>query len=155
MLRPAGLATAVWDRPAKDLAIGTAGGPLDPPHWQLGAFEPAGGLYLSADDMIALARLALGGVPAVHSDAARRAAQTDDPLPGRHGVAWIVAKLGSERIAAHTGSTTDYTASLVVAPDRGIAAFVLASGPQANLVDCAAVALLRAALRDRAPEACP
>jgi CubicO group peptidase (beta-lactamase class C family) len=148
ILAPLGMRTAVWDRsavPADRLALGSIEGKLDPPHWQLGAFEAAGGLYASLADMTAFARFALGVPPHILGDKARVAAQTDDPLPGDHGVAWIAGGAGRERFVAHTGSTIDYTAALVVYPEAGFAAIVLASGSDAELVECAAFKVARAA----------
>jgi CubicO group peptidase (beta-lactamase class C family) len=157
VLAPLGMRTAVWDReavPADRLGIGTLPGTSDPPHWQLGAFEPAGGLYASLDDMVAFARFALGGAPSVLSASTLAEAQRDDPLPGPHGVAWIAGGEGRLRIAAHTGSTGDYSSSLFVLPEAGLAAIVLASGPDAALVECAAVSLVKAAATGEPPDPC-
>ena len=149
VLEPIGMRTAAWDRaavPAERLATGVReGGTIDPPHRQLGAFEPAGGLYASADDMAALARFALGGAPEVLAPASLEEALRDDPLPGEHGVAWVVASMGGMRLACHTGSTMDYSSTLAVLPEQGLAAFVLAAGPNTELVECATMAVLRAA----------
>jgi CubicO group peptidase (beta-lactamase class C family) len=158
VLAPLGMRTAVWDRaavPVDRLAIGTGPGTVDPPHWQLGAFEAAGGLYASLDDMVQFAQFSLGGAPTVLSTASLAEAQRNQAtLPGPHGVAWIVGGEGRQRFAAHTGSTMDYSASLVVLPDAGLAAVVLASGGDAELVECAAAALVRAAATGKAPEPC-
>jgi CubicO group peptidase (beta-lactamase class C family) len=147
ILAPLGMRTAVWDRSAvleKRLALGSIEARTDPPHWELGAFEAAGGLYASLDDMTAFARFALGAPPHILGDEARNAAQSDDPLPGEHGVAWIAGGTGRTRFAAHTGSTMDYSAALVVLPEAGFAAIVLASGSDAELVECAAFAAVTA-----------
>lgn len=157
VLTPLGMRTAVWDREAvlaDRLGIGTTPGTIDPPHWQLGAFEPAGGLYASLDDMIGFARLSLGAVPGVLAAGSLAEAQRDDPLSGPHGVAWIVGGEGRLRFAAHTGSTGDYSASLFVLPEAGLAAIVLASGPDAALVECAAAAVVRAAATGEPPAPC-
>lgn len=149
LLGPIGMRTAAWDRaavPAARLAIGVGmDGTVDPPHWQLGSFEAAGGLYASLDDMAALARFALGAAPHVLAPASLEEALRDDPLPGRHGVAWLAGSLGERRLAGHNGSTSDYSATLLVLPEHGLAAVVLAAGPDARLVDCVAAAVLRAA----------
>ncbi len=158
VLAPLGMRTAAWDRTAVGadrLAIGVApDGTIDPPHWQLGAFEPAGGLYASLDDMRGLARLPLGLAPSVLPATSLAVALTDDPLPGDHGVAWLVGEQDGLRYATHSGSTSDYSAALIALPDTGLAAIVLASGPDTNLVDCAATALLRAAARKEPPTSC-
>lgn len=166
VLDPIGMCSAVWERsavtPAR-LAIGAGAGvgaapgteaTIDPPHWQLGAFEPAGGLYASLDDMAALAAFALGAAPHVLTPATLAEAQRDDTLPGPHGVAWIAGHLGSVRFAGHTGSTIDYSASLIAIPERGIAAVALLAGGDAALAECAAVSLARAAVEGRAPASC-
>jgi CubicO group peptidase (beta-lactamase class C family) len=148
VFEPLGMRTVAWDRdavPRDRLALGSVSGTADPPHWQLGAFEAAGGLYASLDDMTAFARYALGAPPRILADKSLAAAMRDDPLPGPHGVAWIAGGTGRERYAAHTGSTIDYSASIVVLPEAGLAAIVLASGPDAELVECAAAAVARAA----------
>jgi len=160
VLTPLGMKSAVWDRdrvPVDRLAIGV--GPqqvIDPPHWQLGAFEPAGGLYASVEDMVGLARLALGSEPDVLRGTSLREALTDDPLPGPHGVAWIVVRVDGERVAAHSGSTHDYSATLWVVPDRGIAVIVLAASPLTSLalIECAATAIATSAIRGEAPPTC-
>ncbi len=149
VLGPIGMRTAAWDRaavPPDRLAIGVReGGTIDPPHWQLGAFEPSGGLYASLEDMAAFARFALGGMPQVLAPASLDEAQRDDPLPGEHGVAWVAGSRDGIRFAFHNGSTQDYSATLIVLPERGLAAIVLAAGPNVDLVDCAAAAVLRTA----------
>jgi CubicO group peptidase (beta-lactamase class C family) len=150
LLGPIGMRTAAWDRaavPAARLAIGVGmdGKVVDPPHWQLGSFEPAGGLYASLDDMAALARFALGGAPHVLAPASLEEMLRDDPLPGPHGVAWVAGSPGEQRLAWHNGSTGDYSATVIVLPEHGLGAIVLAAGPDARLVDCAAAAVLRAA----------
>ena len=69
--------------PVDRLAIGVGpGGEVDMAHWQLGAFEPAGGLYASADDLAGLARLALGAAPAVLTPASHAAAIADVDAQG-------------------------------------------------------------------------
>ena len=123
-------------------------------HWQLGAFEPAGGLYASADDLAGLARLALGAAPAVLTPASHAAAIADDPLPGHLGVGWLVGALGDDPMIGHSGSTSDYVASLVALPTRGLAAVVLTAGGDDRLPECVAVALLRAADDGAALDAC-
>lgn len=158
VLEPIGMRAAAWDReavPVDRLAIGAAGeGAIDPPHWQLGAFEAAGGLYASTDDLAALARFALGGAPHVLAPASLDQALRDDPLPGPHGVAWLAGEEDGLRWAAHTGSTGDYSATILVLPDAGLAALVLAAGPDAELVDCAAQAVLRSVVAGTPPAPC-
>ena len=155
VLGPIGMAPA-WDSAAIDPQVRVAGkgpdGAVDPPTWQLGAFEAAGGLWANLDQMVALARFALGrsGADRVLAPASRRAMTTDDPLPGPHGVAWVVGPGG----AGHAGSTTDYSASLIVAPDDGAAGVVLAAGPDVELVDCAAIAAIRAVVKGTHPDPC-
>lgn len=150
LLAPLGMRSAAWDRgavPVDRLAIGVAHeGLIDPPHWQLGAFEPAGGLYASTDDMAGLARLALGAFPDVLAPASLAAATTDDPLPGPHGVAWVVGQLDGTRLLGHGGSTSDYSSAFAVLPDRGVAVVILHAGPDTTTSDCVSVALLRATI---------
>jgi CubicO group peptidase (beta-lactamase class C family) len=158
VLAPLGMRSAAWDRgavPADRLALGV--GPdrsIDPPHWQLGAFEPAGGVYASLADLTGLARLALGQAPAVLAPASLAEALRAGPLPGDHGVAWLVGEAGGLRYATHTGSTTDYSATLVALPEHGLAAIVLAAGPDADLVECAGFALVSAVALERPPPSC-
>jgi len=157
VLDPLGMRTAAWDRtavPAERLAIGVGAGVIDPPHWQIGAFEAAGGLYASVDDMVGLARLALGKQPSVLAPATLREALTDDPLPGPHGVAWAVSTLELGRRVGHTGSTSDYAATLMALPDRGIAAIVLASSGNTEVVECAAFELLKSTVTGKPPGSC-
>ncbi|HLL23614.1 MAG TPA: serine hydrolase domain-containing protein, partial [Kofleriaceae bacterium] len=138
---PLGMRDVAWERtavPVERLAIGSVHGQSDPPHWQLGAFEAAGGLYASLDAMVSFARFSLGAHPDVLAAASVAEAQREDALPGPHGVAWITGGEGPERFAAHTGSTLDYSASLVVLPEAGLAAIVLSAGSEAELVECAA-----------------
>ncbi|MGE3544680.1 MAG: serine hydrolase domain-containing protein, partial [Kofleriaceae bacterium] len=145
-----------WDRPdvADDVHVAgeTAAHEIDPPTWQLGAFEPAGGLWASLDDLIGLARFVHGGrfADRVLGMASRHQMFTDDPLPGPHGVAWSV---GGD-LVAHTGSTGDYAASLVSIPARKITAIVLVSGGSFGLVDCVATALVRSVADGTTPASC-
>ncbi len=150
VLAPLGMTTATWDRadvPVDRLAIGVdTKGAIDPPHWQLGAFEPAGGLYASLDDLTGLARLALGAYPDVLAPATLAEALADDPLPGPHGVAWLTGTFDGVRVVSHAGSTIDYSSSLVALPDRGLAVIVLGAGPDAARFDCVAAMLLVSAV---------
>ncbi len=158
VLTPLGMSTAAWDRaavPVDRLAVGVGpGDQIDMPHWQLGAFEPAGGLYASVDDMAGLVRLALGDAPEVLAPASHAAAMTDDPLPGHVGVGWLVGELGDDPLIGHSGSTTDYVSSLVALPTRGFAAVVLSAGGDDSRTECVAVALLRAAVDGGALASC-
>ncbi|MFO0681214.1 MAG: serine hydrolase domain-containing protein [Sandaracinus sp.] len=157
VLGPLGM-HAVWDRedvPPGALAIGVApNGEPDPPHWQLGAFEAAGGLYASLDDLAAVARVAFGDAPSVLSARGVAAWTTDDPLPGDHAAAWVASEVDGLPVVSHAGSTSDYSASLVVFPTRRIAAVVLTSGPDDDLPSCIARALARAAMSGEAPTSC-
>ena len=143
----------LWDVPASSRAVGRSpAGVIDPPTWILGAYEPAGGLWASLDDMVGLARFIHGGR---HADAilpaARRAQMfTDDPLPGRHGVAWIVA----DDFVGHTGSTGDFAASIIGSPSRRASVIVLASGGVDGLADCAASVVLAAVVEATHPVSC-
>ncbi|MBK9036567.1 MAG: beta-lactamase family protein [Myxococcales bacterium] len=158
VLTPLGMRTATWDRaavPVDRLAIGVGpGGEVDMPHWQLGAFEPAGGLYASADDLAGLVRLALGDAPEVLASSSHAVAITDDPLPGHVGAAWLVGALDDDPLIGHAGSTSDYVTSLVALPTRGLAAVVLRAGGDDRRVECVAVELLRAAAHGTALGTC-
>ena len=155
VLRPIGM-TPRWERGEVPAELRVAGqspdGKTDPPTWQLGAFEPAGGLWASLDDLVGLARFVHGerGADEVLSAASRALMFTDDPLPGPYGVGWVSGDGG----IGHTGSTTDYSATFVSIPDRRIAAIVLATGDDADLVECAAVALVRAVAGGTRPASC-
>jgi CubicO group peptidase (beta-lactamase class C family) len=142
VLKPLGMQHAAWERSAvaeDQLALGVAAdGTVDPPHWQMGAFEPAGGLYGSVTDLAALAQLAFGRHPSVLSARSLSESLADDELPGQHAVAWLAGKRGGLRYVTHTGSTADYSASLFVIPERRLAAIVLASGADYELASCAA-----------------
>jgi len=151
VLTPLGMTTAVWDRgavPVDRLAIGVGeDGTIDPPHWQLGTFEPAGGLYASLDDLAGVARLALGAFPSVLAPASLAESLADGPLPGAVGVAWQVGTVEGAPLVGHTGSTGDYSSSLIVVPGSNLAVVVLGAGPDADRLDCVAKALVRAAVR--------
>ncbi|MGE0546959.1 MAG: serine hydrolase domain-containing protein [Kofleriaceae bacterium] len=155
VLKPLGIQPR-WDRSDVADAVRVAGESvvrdLDPPTWQLGAFESAGGLWASLDDMVGLARFAHGGAVAdrVLAPASRSQMFTDDPLPGPHGIAWSV----DGGLIAHTGSTGDYSASFVSFPQRRLAVIVLASGRPYGLVDCVAMSLARALADDAPPASC-
>ncbi len=159
ILDPLGMRTVAWERevvPAARLAIGVGiGGAVDVPHWQLGVFEPAGGIYATIDDLAGLARLAFGDAPDVLSAASLAEAFTDGPLPGPYGVSWRIVEEGGERYVAHSGSTQDYSATLMVSPEHHLAAIVLSTGSAFDAVECVAAGLLRGARTDRAPPPCP
>ena len=152
VLAPLGM-RPLWDRdeiPAAARVAGSSEGAIDPPTWVLGAFEPAGGLWASLDDMRGLARLVHGAADPVLSVVSRKLMFTDDPLPGHHGVAWIAT---GDRVS-HTGSTADYSATIVSSPDQKISVIILASGGAMDLTDCAAFAIARAVADGKPPKSC-
>ncbi len=157
LLRPLGM-TAVWSRAAVDpdrLALGVGeDGTIDPPHWELGAFEPAGGLYASLADLVGLVQLALGRHPEVLAPASLAEALTDDPLPGPHGAGWVISDLPGGRVVGHGGSTMDYASALVVAPEAGLGVVVLRSGGDAELAECVALGVLEASRGGPEPASC-
>jgi CubicO group peptidase (beta-lactamase class C family) len=146
ILDPLGMRGARWDRAAVDDSVRAAGmgigGDVDPPTWQLGAFEPAGALWTSLDDLAELARFALGAHDDVLATPARTRMLADDPLPGPHGLAWETRLRGERRTVGHLGSTTDYAAAIEVWPDGGVAVVALSSGGQDVLLGCLASALI-------------
>jgi CubicO group peptidase (beta-lactamase class C family) len=154
-----GMHTVAWERasvPASHLALGVGiGGAVNVPHWELGAFEAAGGMYASIDDMAGLARLAFGDAPQVLSQASISEALTDGPLPGPYGISWRIGEDHGERYAAHSGSTQDYSATLMVMPEQRLAAIVLSAGSDVEAVECVAAGLLRGARTGRLPPPCP
>lgn len=158
ILDPLGMRGARWDRDAIDVehrASGMGiGGDLDPPTWQLGAFEPAGGLWADLDDLAELARFALGAHDEVLPAGERARMLEDDPLPGPHGLAWEARPHDGEIRAGHLGSTSDYCAAIEVSTGRGIAAVGLASSGEDVLVGCVASALLDAVETSRSPASC-
>jgi CubicO group peptidase (beta-lactamase class C family) len=158
VLGPLGMTHVAWDRdavPEEHLAIGVGpDGSVDTPHWQLGAFEAAGGLYCSLEDLSQLARFALSDFPKLLSPGSFREALTDHELPGQHGVGWIVGAREGYGFVTHTGSTSDYSASLFVLPERRVAGIVLQSGADAELAECAARALAYAVARGTTPVSC-
>jgi CubicO group peptidase (beta-lactamase class C family) len=158
VLAPLGLGGARWDLAAvapDERAVGVApDGTVDPPSWQLGAFEPAGGLVVNADELSGLVGLALGAHPEVLAPADLATALTDDLLPGPHGIGWLIATVDGDRLVGHTGSTTDYAASLMIRPGAEVGVAVLTAGGDAGLADCVAVALVRAATASAAPARC-
>ena len=147
LLRPLGMSASAWDReavPPSRLAAGhwrTGDGRYQPagPHWRLGAAEPAGGLYISLDDLARFAAFALGHGPAgVLGDGSRREGQR--PLVAaaegyHHGAGWVVQEVPSlGTLVWHNGSTMDYGAWLGLLPDRDLAFIALAgSGDDADV----------------------
>lgn len=158
VLEPLGIRDAAWARsevPEELLATGVApDGSVDPPHWELGAFEAAGGLYGSMPDLARLARLTFGRFPAVLSPSSLSQALADDELPGKHGVAWGVSERSGYQAVSHTGSTSDYCASIVVLPERRLAAIVLMSGGDSELASCSAKTLVHAAATGQRLDPC-
>jgi CubicO group peptidase (beta-lactamase class C family) len=160
LLVPIGMSTAAWSReeiPPAALALGHVreqGAWRDgPPHWRMGAMEAAGGLYGSLDDLGALARFALAAwVPGDDdgplSKATRREWQTpaSPPEPGEstHAINWIVGRdpeLGA--IVGHSGATFDYSATVVLAPERGLGIVAVMPSGDAEFLDRLAVRALR------------
>ena len=158
VLAPLGMQHAVWERSAvaeERLAIGVAAdGTVDPPHWQMGAFEAAGGLYGSAKDLAALAQLTFGRFPAVLSGPSLSGSLADDELPGKHAVAWLAGEREGVHYVSHTGSTGDYSASLFVIPQRRLGAIVLAAGADYELARCAARTLAWSAATGEQLDSC-
>src|SRR5262249_47130940 len=127
---PLGMTSSFWRRedvPPGRLATGhvkQGGQYVDgPPHWRLGAMESAGGIYTSMNDFAKFARFALsawteGEDGAPLKKATRREWQTAQTKPEAgepaHAINWVVsdgARLG--HVAGHTGSTGDYSASIM------------------------------------------
>lgn len=97
-------------------------------------FVPAGWLIASADDLgrFVAANLNGGaldgqrilsptGVAQMHTGAVTY-------LRAAYGMGWIDGRLGNTRIVSHTGSTTDMSSAMYLAPDRGLGIVMLFNG---------------------------
>jgi CubicO group peptidase (beta-lactamase class C family) len=130
VLAPLGMRATYWsdgDVPAERLARAHRAG-KEIPHWRLGAFEGAGGLYTSLRDLARYAAFQLDAYPPrdeADRGPVRRASVREGHSARADGVAlaWHVTKLG----VGHDGGTEGHSASLKLLPDRGIAVFVLSN----------------------------
>src|SRR4029078_13217867 len=129
-------------------------GEVDARTWQLGAFEAAGGLYASLDDLAAIAPVPFGDSPSVLSERSVAEWMHDDSLPGSHGVAWSVREIDGAPVVTHTGSTSDYSGAIVVFPTARLGAVVLTPGSDDELPSCVARGLFRIAFDGQAPPSC-
>jgi serine-type D-Ala-D-Ala carboxypeptidase/endopeptidase len=153
ILRPLGMTRTGWTRvDAADSATGHvagSGGAASPiADADLGAFDPAGGLYSTAADLLRLAAFELGarGLPGVLADERRLASQADSTLPGAAGVAWMIGTSRGERFVAHAGAVDGYAAAIVLLPERRIGAVVLLNRLVVSGAQCLALAAARSAL---------
>jgi CubicO group peptidase (beta-lactamase class C family) len=147
---PLGMTSSFWRRedvPPGRMVTGhvrwRGGYDEGPAHWRLGAMESMGGIYSSMNDMARFAKFALAaftegedGGPLKKSTRREWMTVAAPTSAGEKafGVNWIVGDApGLGRIAAHTGSTADYSASILLANDRHLAAIVfIASGESSD-----------------------
>lgn len=150
LLAPLGMNDTVWERKDVDpkrLASGHVkvkeGERKDkvdpwPEEWKMGAAEAFGGLYSSADDLAKLVRFELSAWSAspetmagVLARASLKESQSVALEPTHHGVAWALeddARFGPRVL--HTGATEDYSASVVMLPQKDLGVIVLSNfGP--------------------------
>lgn len=133
---------------------------VDPPHWRLGAMEPAGGLYTSLDDLFRFARFGLAGpesgdVPL--SLASLRDAQTvHDGSHGRQGTGWIwvITQIEDDPFVWHNGSTMDYSSTMWLDPKHevGFIGFEAASDNEQSLDNVAVAAMSWLVANEPLPE---
>lgn len=123
---------------------------VDPPHWRLGAYEAAGGLYGSLDDLFRLARFGLEGPPSGNAPlslATLREAQTvHDGSTGAQGTGyiWVVTKVLDDPFVWHNGSTLDYSSTMFLDPKNDVGFVGFAASWDANQsLDQVAVAAMR------------
>lgn len=123
---------------------------VDPPHWRMGAYEAAGGLYGSLDDLFRLGRFGLEGPADGKSPlslATLRDAQTvHDGTTGAQGTGyiWVVTHLFDDPFVWHNGSTLDYSSMMMLDPknDVGFVTFA-ASWDEKQSLDTVAVTAMR------------
>jgi CubicO group peptidase (beta-lactamase class C family) len=122
--------------------------------WRMGAGEAFGGLYVSLDDMTKLARFELSsqadGEEAYANVLSRASLQESqrEAITGAegtpsYGVNWVVAK--DETYGAlvyHTGATDEYSASLVLYPERGLGVVILSNAAAPSDVEAVAKRIL-------------
>lgn len=103
--------------------------------WTHGTAVPAGGLCMSARELLSFARMHInGGGPVLTpaSTALMRQRHMDLPvaLPSRAGcgLAWGLTTAGDQALVGHNGGTPGQIAGLRVAPDLGLAIATLTNG---------------------------
>ncbi len=103
-----------------------------PENWVMDAYQPAGGYVSTAADMGKYLRAVLDGT-AVGMDATRQRAECLDLPPVGNvrsagvGLFWITGTLDGRAIVYHTGETGGYRSVMMIDPERGRAAMVLAN----------------------------
>jgi CubicO group peptidase (beta-lactamase class C family) len=150
LFSPLGMTSTGWTPPATGLAVGhlkKSGAYVPAPgSWRFGAAEAAGGIYTTLQDLARFVSFELGAWPprdAPDDGPVRRATVRESQLVagfgraggGAFGVDWMVAedaRLGL--VVEHTGSTGDYSASLALAPRRGLAVISLVGSGDAELL---------------------
>lgn len=173
VLRPLGMKGSAWEResvPAGLLAAGHVkqGGQVLPgvAHWRLGAAEAMGGLYASMEDMAALVAFELAAWPPrdepetgpVRRGTVRESQLATGTVPGdgAFGLGWMVPQapeLG--HVLMHNGATANYSASVLLLPQRGMGVVALAgtgaeAAPELDaLVRKVVEGLVRATARQR------
>ncbi len=144
---PLGMRSTVWEDgqvPAAQLAQGHSrdkAGRYQPcgPHWRLGPAEGMGGVYSSVNDMARFISFELAAWPPRDDDddgPVRRATVRESQLgaglsragKSTWGVNWGVSEdAGMGHVVTHNGGTEGYSASIWLAPGKGVGLVLLAS----------------------------
>ncbi len=95
-------------------------------NWDLGIFDPAGGLESSASDMMLYARAYLDRTTLGDAMNLATTAQANIDAQTSVGLNWILANGGE--LVLHDGATGGYNALLVLVPSEDRAVLVLANG---------------------------
>ena len=122
--------------------------------WKMGAAEAFGGLYACVDDLapfVALELSAWGDAGGIESPVLARSSLRESqtraasgmPDGGRYGICWSI---GDDGGVWHSGATDEYSASVVISPQRGVGAIVLANLADVGSVESLARRILSAAL---------
>lgn len=138
---------AAPERLARGHTIGPEGLAPDDKQLLLGALEPSGGLYASLADTARLVAHHLQAEPPRSEPEApplSRATLREMQRVAGHstgggqtfGLGWVVlSEPGLGRIVFHNGSTNDYSASLWLLPDRGLALIAMSGSGASGALD--------------------
>jgi serine-type D-Ala-D-Ala carboxypeptidase/endopeptidase len=137
VLRPLGLRdTALQPTPAmaRRMAAGHEGELVAAPRWELGFFEPGGGLLSTADDLLSFVRVFIPGSGAPLQEAAAIMLAHRRPSIERgveQAMGWEVVALAGTPFLSKGGLTRGQTATLVCDPAAGTAVAVLCNSDKA------------------------
>jgi hypothetical protein len=138
---PLGMKATGWEPPARNLAIGhhrKDGKSLPAPgSWRLGAAEAAGGLYTTLEDLARFTAFQMNAWPPrdwTDDGPVKRSTVRESHMVGgfaratgqAFGMAWdVIEDPRVGQIVRHAGSTLDYSATVAMAPRRGVAVITL------------------------------